>query len=197
MSRNARWALVAACWTLAAGIATEAAADATGSVSVSLQVETVSISITGGAVALGGPHGSNVALQAHPQESIREALPPTITNNGNIPITSLTVTYAGTGGQEVSCDAGAGSWAAHATTTASNQFVMRAWASTDAVYTNFNANALAIAPGAGSGNILAAGNSPLAAEEAVPLLLELRTPNPPVAGASGCTVGLTVTASGS
>lgn len=197
MSRRTRWSLIAVLLTLTFGLAGVAHAESTGSVTVSLQVETLSIAITGGTIDFEGPWGPNEALHAHPQESEGEVPPPTITNNGNVPITSVVVAYTGAPGEEATCDGGEGSWAAHANTTGTDQFFMRAWASTSVAYSNFIDAAFAIDPTTGSGNVLAAGDSPLEADGELDLLLELVTPNPPLAGSTGCSIGLSVTASAS
>jgi len=70
---------------------------------------------------------------------------------------------------------------------------MRAWASSNPSWSNFNNTAFAIAPNTGTANILQ--TSPLEAEQVVPLLLDLRMPSPIVAGGEGCTIELIVTAS--
>jgi len=197
MSRQFRWTVIGAVVGLFSSIGAIAEAQTSGTVEVTLQIEAVSIGITGGSVDFGGPWGSGAALQAHPQESNREALPPTITNNGNVDITSLVVAYSGTLGQEASCDSGAGNWAAHASSAASDRFVMRAWASTNTSITTFNSSRFPIDPATGSGNVLAIGNSPLAQGAAIPLLLEIVTPSPALVGATGCTIALSVTASAS
>lgn len=187
-------ALAAAALAAALGAAAAAHADSTATLSVSVSAQAVSISVTGGAVNFGGPHGANVTLQAHPQESVREALPPTLTNTGNTSLTFVQVTFSGPAGAEASCDSDTTSWAAHASAAGTDQFVMKAWASTSSAFTNFTNSAVAVAPSTGTGNILATGDSPIAQNGAVPILLELRMPNPPVAGSGGCTIGLVVTA---
>lgn len=197
MSREIRWTIVGALVGLFSSIGAIAEAQTSGTVEVTLQIEAVSIAVTGGNIDFGGPWGSNAALQAHPQESQREAIPPTITNNGNVDITSLVVAYSGTLGQEASCDSGAGTWAAHASSAASDRFVMRAWASTNTSITTFNSSKLPIDPATGSGNVLSVGNAPLAQGAGIPLQLEIVTPNPALVGATGCTIGLSVTASAS
>ena len=164
---------------------------------MTLDIEAVSISITGGAVDFGGPYGADVKVRAHPQGSVANAAPPTITNNGNVDITSLVVAYTGELGEEATCDGGTGSWAAHGSSTSTDRFVGRVWASTDATYSTFNSSSVKIPPGTGTGNILSGTNTPLEEGDSVPLLLEIQTPNPAVVGVDGCTIGLSVTASAS
>lgn len=196
-----RWpqlaAACAAAVTLIAGVWAPGLAQTSATLSVSVQAEAVAISVTGGSIDFGGPHAANTTVQAHPQETIRETLPPTLTNTGNVDLSFVQVAYSGVVGSEASCDSGTTSWAAHASTAATDRFVMRAWASTSTTFSTFNSNAFAITPGTGSANILAASNTPLVEDAAVPILLELRMPNPPVAGAGGCAIGLTVTAGAS
>lgn len=190
MSRRIRWALTGALFALASGVAAVAQAGTSEEVHLSLDMQTVSISVTGGNVVFPGVYGSNAFVRAH-TSSGSEAPAPTITNNGNVDIGSLVVTFTGPAGQEAACDGG-GTWAAHAVSTAADRFVARAWASTSQNIGNFNSAKKAVAPNTGSGDILA--NSPLAPAATVPLLLEIQTPNPAVNGTSGCTIGLSVTA---
>jgi hypothetical protein len=197
MTRRTRWTIIGALVGLFSSIGAIAEAQTSGSVEVTLEIQAVSISITGGSIDFGGPWGSGAALQAHPQESNREAVPPTITNNGKVNITSLVVAYSGTLGEEASCDSGDGTWAAHASTPAADRFVMRAWASTNTSITTFNSSRFPIDPATGSGNVLAVANSPLAQAASIPLQLEIVTPSPALVGATGCTIGLSVTASAS
>lgn len=197
MSRRLRWTLIASFVAFFSSTVAIANAGPTESVSMTLDIEAVSISITGGAVDFGGPYGADVKVQAHPQGSIAEAAPPTITNNGNVDITSLVVSYTGELGEEATCDSGTGSWAAHASSSSTDRFVGRAWASTDATYSTFKNNASVIDPGVGTGNVLDPLFGSLEEGDSIPLLLEIQTPNPAVVGVDGCTIGLSVTASAS
>lgn len=197
MSRQFRWTIIGVLVGAFSTLGAIAEAQTSGTVEVTLEIEAVSIAISGGDIDFGGPWGSAAALHAHPQESQREALPPTITNNGNVDITSIEVDYTGTLGEEATCDSGAGSWAAHASSAASDRFVMRAWASTNASISTFHSSRSPIDPATGSGNVLSGTELPFEPSEAIPLQLEIITPNPPVVGASGCTIGLSVTASAS
>jgi hypothetical protein len=186
-------AAVASSSVMVASMWMHGSAQPTGEVTVTVSAEAVGISITGGAVNFGGPYAPNELLRAHPQESIRHALPPTVTNTGNTTIGYLDVTFDGPAGAEASCDSGAGSWSAHASSSAQDRFVLRAWANSSTNITQFNSNARAVAPSTGSGNVLT-GDTTIEASDSLPLLMELRMPNPPVAGGSGCSISLTVTA---
>ncbi|MCK9486036.1 MAG: hypothetical protein M0R73_04945 [Dehalococcoidia bacterium] len=162
---------------------------------LTLSAEAVGISISGdGEYDFGGPWAPGLRLRAHPQITQENivGLPPEITNTGNIPITYIDLAYTGPTGQEAICDAGSGHWAAHASAVAQDRFITRAWASTNANLGTFNSNSEPVRPDTGTGNILQV--APLAVDASVPLLLELWTPSPMLAGAHGCTIGLVVTA---
>ncbi|MEX1022725.1 MAG: hypothetical protein WD058_06215 [Dehalococcoidia bacterium] len=167
-------------------------ADGTGAVLVTVTPEAVAITITGGEVAFGGPYSSGASVRAHPQPSVQNASPPTVSNTGNVAVTYLDVSFVGPSGEEATCDGGEGAWAAHASSPAPDRFTMKAWASTNTALGTFNDNAEAVMPGVGTGNILSVES--LAPAEAMPLLLELRMPSPAVVGGEGCSIGLAVTA---
>ena len=179
--------------TFFASLAAFASAAPQGSVTVSLETQVVSISVTGGDVAFGeGPYGSEVSLVAHPT-STDGAAAPMIANNGNVDITSLDLSYANT--PQASCDDGAGSWTADGGMVGTDQFTMRAYASATEDWTLFTGGSFPIDPTTGTGNLLErSSHRRLKPEEQVPLYLQLTTPSLAIAGGDGCTIELTVVA---
>jgi hypothetical protein len=189
--------VLAAASAFAIGTVFVAGAQTSGDVEITVSVEAVGITITGGDLNFGGPHPPNQQVAAHPSPTdgvLGVASAPTITNSGNVPLNYIDVTYGGPVGAEASCDEGASSWPARVTSNPAG-FLMRARAGGSTTYSTFASSALSIAPGTGTGNILA--NVPLEGSAEVPLYLYLRLPQTPAGGGSGCTIDLVVTASAS
>jgi hypothetical protein len=168
------------------------AADSTQPLEVTVSAEAVAITISGN-VNFGGPYPANAFVRAHLQTSTQHAIPPSVTNSGNVGITFLSLSYEGPTGQEALCGGG-GTWAAHQSTTGPNQFVIKAWASTTTALTTFNSSSTAVHPTSGTGNILSATNSPVAPAASIPLQFILQMPNPALTGGAGCSITLSVTA---
>lgn len=188
-------ALASACAFALGTVFVSNAQGPTGEVEVTVSVEAVGISITGGDVAFGGPYEPNAQLAAHPNapsaEFVAKAVPPIVKNTGNVPLTSLVVTYSGPAQGEASCDGGASAWPARVTANPSG-FLMRALGASSDSWTTFSNNWSPIQPGTtGSGNVLLSGLNPGAEAK---LFLYLRIPQAPAGGGSGCTIGLIVTA---
>jgi hypothetical protein len=164
-------------------------ADDTQSLDVTVTTESIAITISQDTLAFAGPHEPGALLSAHPSAT-GIVPPPSITNSGNVALTGLFVSYTGPTGQEATCGNG-GTWAAHQSTQGPDQFAIRVLASSASAFSTFNSGASYIHPTNGSANILGASLAPAAS---IPLLLQLRMPNPPVNGTGGCSIGLAVTA---
>jgi hypothetical protein len=192
MRKRLTWCGLASACVFAVGVLLTADAQDTGQVTVSVSTEGVGITITGGNVQFGGPHSGDKMLRTHPNDEI---FPPVVTNTGNVTIGRIEVAYDGPAGAEAMCDGGNGSWSAHASSVAVDQFLMRALVSTN--QTGFPASAgVNINPTSGSGNAFRNGEV-LAPGGDVDLFLALWTPQASTTGAQGCTIGLTVTAAAS
>ncbi len=165
-----------------------------GDVVVTVSTEMIGISISDANVNFGGPHAGNVGLHAY-DSAASHADPPSITNTGNVTITSLSVSYAGPAGAEATCNDGSGSWTAMPFgALGPNEFWMKALANPhENNRTNAENAASTIDPVTGSGHILR--GSSLGVDQSTDLYLIFRTPPSSTAGAAGCSIGLIVTAS--
>jgi hypothetical protein len=183
-----------ACFAATFGYGEARAADS-GTLSVTLTTESVGISISGQALAFGGPRAVGVSLVAHPQPGAGVApylAAPIITNTGNVNIQFISVSYTGSTGQEAAC--GEGSWSAHQSTAGIDRFAIRVLATSTNTWSAFNSGARYIDPGSGTSDILSSTLSPAGT---INMPLQFFMPTALVNGTGACAIGLAVTASSS